>query len=185
MSLGSASAGGKHYGEMKMIYAEIEFFNPYGTFITDHTGSYYIFQGQTIHATIFYPQEYWGEYPLYFPGSTVSIKVSITNNGPRAIAKHTVVAEAYVINPDGSVGAQVLEPQIFETDYYGDPLDVALGETKFIDASFIVPVAAKRITCFTISLYHHHNDNNNASLIMTKDAFFCPPEDLDLLEGNE
>lgn len=164
-------AGGKHYGELKMITAEIVFLFPRGTCVTDSTGITYIIDGNDLHLDIVYPSEYWGTYPLYLPGNEVNTKMLITNSGPRQVAKHTIVHEANVINPDGSIGEALIAPVVQEN------IEVALGETKIIDASFVLPIQGKSLNIFSLKLYHHYNaDSPDASLILNQKAVFCPPE---------
>jgi hypothetical protein len=164
------SFAGKHYGELKMIEANIEFLNPRGQCITDSTGITYIIDGRPTHLDIVYPAEYWGTYPLYLPTATVPVNLTITNLGPRSIAKHTVVTDAYVINYDGSQGEPLFSPQV-------STVEVALGETEVINGSFILPAVGKSLNMFSMKLYHHYNpDSPDSSLILNQKAVFCPPE---------
>ena len=176
VSINTSIGAGKHYGEMKMLYADIEFMSPVGSTLADETGLTYYYMGNVFfNYDLVYPEEYYGTYPLYYPGNPVPTKITVTNYGPRAIAKHTLVTEAYSINLDGSLGESIREPDIFE-------FEVALGETIVIDGTFTLPADGKNpagLNLVTISIYHNRNDNNDASLIMTKDAVFCPPEYLE------
>ena len=173
---GMAAGQGKHYGELKMIEANIEFFGSIGTTVTDSTGITYYYAGLVFHDDIIYIPEYWGTYPLFKPGTQVPVKLTITNLGPRAVAKHTVVTETCEINLDGSNGAALIAPQ---SQY----IEVALGETKMIDASFTLPTGAKGLNRFAIKLLHHKNDINDASLILNQEGVFCPPDSIVLSNG--
>lgn len=159
----------RHTGELKMLEANIEFLNPLGQTVTNSDGITYYFQGLEFHEDIVYIPEYWGTYPLYMPGYQVPIKVTVTNKGPRAKAKLSIKMECYTIDTNGSNGTSLMQPQIIE-------VTVNRGETKVIDASFLLPQIAKELNRFTIKLYHHQNANNEASLITTKEGVFCPPE---------
>ncbi|KKK81805.1 hypothetical protein LCGC14_2809740, partial [marine sediment metagenome] len=169
-SIATSSGTGKHYGELNMLEADIEFSYPVGTTVADATGlTYYIGGIPYPGPNWVYPPEYWGTYPLYYPGTSVPIELTVTNLGPRAIAKHTLVAECFVLNTDGTNGPNILAPQ---TQY----IEVALGETKVINASIELPIVPKGLNRFVISLYHHYNENNDASLVLQKEGIFCPPE---------
>jgi hypothetical protein len=172
VSVNSAIAVDKHYSEMKMLYAEIEFDDPSGSTLVDETGITYYYKGNVDHdPNLVYPEKYYGTYPLYFPTSIVPTKITVTNYGPWAIAKHMIVTEVHVINLDGSLGTTLISPDVFK-------FEVALGETVTIFGTFTLPPVGKSpdsLNLVTVSIYHHRNDNNDASLIMTKDAVFCPP----------
>ena len=169
----------RHYGGPKMMEADIEFFNPRGTFIADGTGIYYKIDGKLYHRNTFYPEQYWGEYPLYFPATTVPVAVGITNKNPQAVTgKHALITESCVLNTDGSYGETVTPTQIIESE-------VAVGETKRIDASFALPAVGKNMHIFFVRLYQRSNDNNYASLVISKEAVFCAPEYVDFLDSDD
>lgn len=165
------SAAGKHYGELKMIEADIIFNIPVGYTVAHENGlTYYIDGWLPINdPSLVYPPSYWGTFPLYLPGTLVPAYLMISNLGPRAIAKHTLVTEGYVINLDGSNGAAIIAPQFQD-------IEVPLGETQVIATNIPLPVAAKGLNRVIVKLYHHENGENDASLVMQEEAIFCPPE---------
>ena len=170
ITVAAPAIAGNHYGELKMIEVDIQFFWSAGTAVMDDTGAtYYIGMSIFFNSTEVYPPEYWGAYPLYLPGAPVPIQLTVTNLGPRAVAKHTLVTEAYTINLDGTNGDPLIAPQ---TQY----IEVALGETQVINAALALPIAVKGLNRFVISLYHHYNETNDASLVLKKEGIFCPPE---------
>lgn len=160
---------GKHIGENKMLETDIYFFSPRGTCRTDNTGITYIIDGNELHLDIVYPSKYWGTFPLYLPGNEVPVKFTVTNKGPRAKAKLSAKMEAYVLNTDGSNGPLLAPPQVID-------FEVLKNNTEIVDASFILPMQGKNLNRVIIKLYHHQNTKNDASLIMIKEAVFCPPE---------
>jgi hypothetical protein len=171
--LPTAEGKGAHYGEEKMIDATIEFFAPIGTCVADDTGLHITIQGNIFFLDTVYDAQYWGEYPVYFPNTTVPVGVWITNNGPRSVAKHDLVTEAFLMNTDGSNGEALIEPVV-------QTIEVERDETVVIDATFLLPEVSKGLNRFTVSLYHHYNpDSNEASKVLSCDAIFCPPEMLE------
>ena len=49
VSVNISIGAGKHYGELKMLYADIEFNNEFGTTVVDETGTTYYFSGVSIN----------------------------------------------------------------------------------------------------------------------------------------
>ena len=99
---------GRHIGENRMLDVDIIFSNPSGTTVTDASGVYYKYWGYVFHENKVYPQQYWGEYPLYFVGQHIPITVTVTNKGPRAKSKIRVKTEAYTLQTTGASGMSVL-----------------------------------------------------------------------------
>lgn len=167
---------GKHTGEQNMLDVDIQFPNSYGKTITDADGIHYYFSGRVIHENKVYPSKYWGEYSLYFFGGPTWVTVEVTNKGPRAKAKVRIQTEANVLLTDGSNGVTLAEPGVID-------VEVARGETKTIDASFVaqyVPGAESGLDRFTVKVSHMNEGggkgNPEPALIMVKEGVFCPPE---------
>ena len=170
------SGQGNHLGEQKMLDVDIQFLNPSGKTITGADGVFYHFGGYKIHENKVYPPEYWGEFPLYFFGQRVGLNVTVKNKGPRAKAKVRIKTEAYCLLTDGSSGAMLCEPQIIS-------VEIARGETKTIDASFVTrytPAAESGLDRFLIKVMHVNEGggpgNEEPGLIMVREGIFCPPE---------
>jgi len=170
---------GKHIGEQQMLDVEIVFSESFGTTVTNSEGTYYkFFWGYTLYEDKVYPQQYWGEYPLYFFGLPVGVSVKITNKGPREKCKVRVKSEAFVLKVDGSNGVSLMEPKIAE-------VEVRKGETKVIDASFVceyVEGAESGLDRFIVKVLHinegigSERNNYEPALIMQKEGVFCPPK---------
>jgi hypothetical protein len=167
---------GKHTGEQNMLDVDIRFSDSSGETITDAYGISYQFYGRVIRENKVYPSKYWGEFPLYFFGSKTGVTVTVTNNGPRAKAKVRIQTEANALLTDGSNGVTLAEPRVID-------VEVARGETKTIDASFVaqyVPGAESGLDRFTVKVSHMNEGggkgNPEPALIMVKEGVFCPPE---------
>lgn len=167
---------GKHVGEQNMLDVDIQFSNSYGETITNADGIFYHFYGMVIHENKVYSSKYWGEFPLYFFGTTTGVTVKVTNNGPSAKAKVRIQTEANVLRTDGSNGVTLAEARVID-------VEVARGETKTIDASFVaqyVPGAESGLDRFTVKVSHMNEGggkgNPEPALIMVKEGVFCPPE---------
>ncbi|MDD5688340.1 MAG: hypothetical protein PHE88_10965 [Elusimicrobia bacterium] len=170
------SKDGGHVGEQNMLNVNILFSNNPGTTVTNASGTTYKYYGYAFTENKVYPSQYWGEFPLFFFGEQVGVTVKITNNGPRAKAKVRIKTESYVLRTDGSNGAPMMEPKIVD-------LEVARGETKTIDASFIAQNTAAMesgLDRILVKVLHINegdgSGNPEPALIMVKEGVFCPPE---------
>jgi hypothetical protein len=167
---------GNHAGEQKALDVDIHFTNPLGTTVTDAQGVAYQYGGYVFREDKIYPQQYWGIFPLYFFDLETGVLVRITNNGPREKMKVRVVTEAYVLRTDGSNGAAMKAPQSTE-------VEVARGETKTINASFVTPYtpdAESGLDRFIVKVLHVNEGggpgNSEPGLIMAKEGIYCPPK---------
>lgn len=167
---------GNHTGEQKMLVADIQFSGAAGTTVTNADGVDYCFWGYVAHEDKVYPPKYWGTFPLYFFGEKVGVTVTVTNKGPRAKSKIRIKTECYVLNTDGSSGVALTAPKVIDAE-------VARGETKVIDASFVVQYVAgaeSGLDRFLIKVLHINEGggpgNEEPGLIMVKEGIFCPPK---------
>lgn len=175
--LGAAAiswAAGKHTGEVKQLDVQVEFHSSFGTTVADAQGTHYHIGNFVSHEDKVYASSIWGEYPLYFFGSTVGVKVKVTNSGPRAKAKLRIRSEAHYLRIDGSNGKELAPGKEIE-------VEVAKGETKEIDASFLVPWtedAESGLDVLTVKVLHANEGEaaGDPALIMAKRAVFCPPK---------
>lgn len=170
------SKQGEHKGEQKMLDVTIEFSKSFGKTITNKDGIFYHVGGGVSYEKKIYPEQYWGEFALYFFGVPAGITVRVTNKGPRAKARIRIKTESYVLRTDGSSGSSLMEPKVID-------VEVPLGETKVIDASFTVeysPGAESGLDRFLVKVLHMNEGggkgNEEPALIMVKEGVFCPPE---------
>jgi len=176
ISLPVCAKQGNHTGENKMLDVDIQFLNSYGKTVTNAQGVYYQTSYGVSYENKVYPSQYWGEYPLYYFGSIATIKVTVTNNGPRAKTKVRVVTESCVLLTSGSNGDPLMAPKTAE-------VEVLEGETKTIDCSFFIsytPNAESGLDRFTVKVLHVNEGggpgNSEPALILQKEGVFCPPK---------
>ena len=106
-----------------------------GRTVTDQWGTFYHVWGWSFFENKVYLPAYWGVFPLYFFGDRVGVTVTVANQSPTRKAKLLLKSDSYCLNTDGSNGAQLMQPGDFETT-------LAAGETRTIDASFVVDYVA-------------------------------------------
>ncbi len=144
----------------------MEFLGSVGTTIADERGLTFTYNGMTwTQGGIIYNKKYWGEYPMYRPGSNVPVKLTITNKGKEPEAGFDIKCTAFQLNTDGSNGDSIMTPQTRN-------ISVANGETKTIDIIIPLVYQAKNLNRFIVSIY------TEGRLLMTKEGIFCPPEEL-------
>lgn len=163
-------------GVARMLDVEIQFTDAFGKTVTNEQGIFYHIWGYVFHENKIYPSEYWGEYPLYFFGSPVGVRVTVKNNGPANRAKLAIKTEAQVLRTDGSAGVALVPAKTYE-------VVLARGESRTIDASFVAeytPQAESGLDTFTVKVLHQNEGggagNQEPALIMVKRGVFCPPE---------
>src|SRR3989339_486106 len=167
-------AAGNHNGEQDMLDVDIQFINSFGTTVTNAQGTFYNVNGYVSREDKIYPPQYWGTYALYFFDGPTGIMVKVTNKGPRAKAKIRIKTEAYILRTDGSSGTKLMEPKTID-------IELAKGETKNIDASFVLPYdpsLESGLDRFLEKVLHVNEGESGKEpgLIMVKEGVYCPPE---------
>jgi hypothetical protein len=164
---------------------DVAFSQASGTTVADKTGVHYLAPngGLLGEENKVYPQWLWGTYPMYYFGSPVGITVTITNRGPREVAKIQVVSEVYDMKLDGSNGVVLMAPKTVD-------LKIKRGETKTIDDTFVAQQVAgaisglDRLQIRVLHLNHEDNDSDKddgtvplhaPKALLVKNAIFCPP----------
>ncbi len=172
----SARSAGKHKGENKQFSVDIAFSGEFGETVTDSQGTTYSFWGYSIFEPKIYPEEYWGEFPLYFWNTHIGVAVTITNHGPRNRMKLKVIREAYTLRTDGTNGVALIKP-------YTINVTLGRGETATIDSSFAahyVAGAESGLDRFLVKIVHVNSGKGSGDeepgLIAVKEGIFCPPE---------
>jgi hypothetical protein len=167
---------GQHNGEKKQLDVQIAFSDAVGKTVTNATGTHYYVGSGVSSENKVYPSQYWGTYPLYYFGSRVGVQVTVTNLGPRQKAKIRITTEGYALLTSGASGGALFSPRQLE-------VEVAKGETKTIDASFVTEYTASSesgLDRFLVKVSHLAQGggpgNETPSLIMVKEGVFCPPK---------
>jgi len=138
-----------------------------GSCIADASGLTYVIDGVSYPDTTFiYAEAYWGEYPLYLPGQTASISVDVAYAGKAAEVALKLVTETHAMNTDGSNGGLV--------NTQTKDFTAANNAASTVDASFTLPMQPKGLYRVIAKIY------SGTTLLMTKEALFCPPAEEDI-----
>jgi len=103
---------GKHVGDGEPLTWTIEYLDAWGRTVTDQTGGHFYHDRccggvRTDDPTWIYPKEYWGTTQMYYCGTTMRYRLTLTNNGKRAYRNLRVVAVQEYLNPTGNWGERI------------------------------------------------------------------------------
>ncbi|MEK7766971.1 MAG: hypothetical protein AAB368_12110, partial [bacterium] len=103
---------GKHIGDAEPLSWTIEYLDSWGRTVVDAAGGHFFHDRccggfRTDDPSWIYPSLYYGTFPMYYIGTTMRYRLTITNNGPRAYKNLRVVAIQEYLNPDGGAGERL------------------------------------------------------------------------------
>jgi len=106
----SGATTGNHFGERKFLSYSIEYLDPLGTTVVDETGiTYKPFTCCVSYEDTILPDEYFGDYTLYFAGGILNFKVMIKNDGPRTFPNLKIETLQEFLNIAGGEGEAMSE----------------------------------------------------------------------------
>lgn len=115
-----------------------DFTNSVGSVVATADGLSFTSNGSTFTEPIFYPEDLWGTYPMYLPGSTVTAVITVSNAnlvpGPRGFFRVVVEADTLPAN-DETTGTEILPVQTYD-------VAVPKGGEREIPVAFTLPAAA-------------------------------------------
>lgn len=171
-------ASGRHTGEAERLEIRVEFLNPSGQTTTDGSGiTYGVPQwGWRYFEPKVYPAAYWGTFPLYFVGQTMSFNVTLTNTTRQGNKRFKVRVQAlnHVLETSGAEGMEIASPQEWVVD------SLAPGETRILNGSIYIapnPNLPSGLDLTRVRVFHvNAAANENAGLISEDVAVWCPPD---------
>jgi hypothetical protein len=112
--------------------------NPAGYSTADALGITYNYGGGSTSEPKIYAPEYWGVFPLFLPGTTMTFRVTVANNTdqgkkPFRLKVHAVSNVLKEAIDGGGIGQQIGAPQTWTI------IDLRPGESWTIDGSVYVP----------------------------------------------
>lgn len=106
---------GNHSGEEPPFEYWVEYLNPLGVTTVDEAGiTFAPFNSSPSFLADDIPEEYFGDYPLYFSGDTVNFRVHIKNLDRRTYRNLLVLVQQEFFNKDGGVGEAFGQPALNE-----------------------------------------------------------------------
>jgi len=103
---------GKHIGDGEPLSWKIEYFDQWGRTVVDNNGGHFYHDKccggyLTDDPSWLYPQQYWGTFPMYYIGTTMRYRITLTNNSRRTYKNLRVVAIQEYLNPTGDWGERL------------------------------------------------------------------------------
>jgi len=174
---------GKHVGDGEPITWNIEYLDEWGRTFVDATGGHFYHDRccggfRTDDPSWIYPKDIWGQYPMYYIGTTMRYRITLTNNSPRSYVNIRVVAIQEYLTDDGTWG-EWISPEAAK-DWY--VRELRGYQTMVFEGSLYIPWGAHGGLDQT-HLQVQHWDRGTAkpgpgSVIIddAHAAIWCPPE---------
>lgn len=175
---------GRHIGDADPITWTIEYYDGWGrTFVDENGGHFYHDRCcggfRTNDPSWVYAPQYWGQYVMYYIGTTMRYRIRLTNNGPRNYSNLRVVAIQEYLTQDGSWG-EWLCPGAAK-DWYLPSLDA--GQTVVLESSMYIPWGESHggldQTHLQVQHWNRGEGQPGAGSVILDDthaAIWCPPE---------
>lgn len=170
-----AAAAGAHAGERGKIQARVSFLTPTGQTVTDGSGITYRAGSWSYHESKVYPSRYWGTFPLYFVGQTMTFSVTLSNTAAQGDKPFKVRVEAlnHVLETSGGLGMQLAPPQEWLVQ------DLRPGQSQTRQFSIYIapnPALPSGLDVTKVRILHlNEGANSDAGLIKEELAVWCPP----------
>ncbi len=131
---------GKHIGDGEPLTWTIEYFDEWGRTVVDGAGGHFYHARccggyRTDDPSWKYARQYWGRYPMYYMGTTMRYRITLTNTSQRSYMNLRVVAIQEYLTEDGSWGER-LGPDAAR-DWYLPELRG--GESRVFEGSLLIP----------------------------------------------
>jgi hypothetical protein len=181
---------GKHVGDGEPLSWTIEYYDAWGRTVTDMTGGHFYHDRccggvRTDDPSWVYPKAYHGTTPMYYCGTTMRYRLTLTNNGTRKYENLRVVAVQEYLNPTGTWGERI-GPDAAR-DWYLKSLKA--GESVTFEGTCAIPYEAHGGLDQTHLQVQHWTGGKGkpgpGSVIIddAKAAIWCPPDQQTLAES--
>ncbi len=175
---------GKHVGYAETLSWSIEYTGQWGRTVVSAGGAVFHHDlccggAVTADPSWIYPEQYWGEYPMYYLGTDMHYRITVANTHSDRTYRHLrLVAIQEYFSPEGEWGEWMGEDAA--KDWYIPELKP--GEIAVFDGSFhIAPDGRPGLNQTHIQVQHWNNGTGipgPGSVIVddVKAALWCPPE---------
>lgn len=175
---------GKHIGYVDTLSWSIEYVGQWGRTVVNADGATFhhdLCCGGAITAdpSWIYPEQYWGEYPMYYLGTDMHYRITLANSDPNRTYRHLrLVAIQEYFSPDGEWGEWMGEDAA--RDWYIPELKS--GESAVYEGSFLIAANGRPGLNQTHIQVQHWNGGTGipgpGSVIIddVNSALWCPPE---------
>jgi hypothetical protein len=174
------------------ITTTVVFLAPDGFSTTDVSGITYNYGGASTFEPKVYPEQFWGTFPLYLPGTTMRFTVFLTNDTAQGKRPYNVKVQAIsnVLNETingGGLGTEIGTSETWEVT------DLLPGQTRTVTGSVVIPgdgslPSGLDVTRIIISHLNNANDPDEddtvAGFVDLEYCAWCPPPRVTLASQN-
>lgn len=178
---------GNHNGDAKNLSYNIVYIDPSGYTVLDKNGVHYYddLSGEAYaHEEKFYPERYYGVYPLYYMDDYMNFEIHLMNIGNRTYKNLRVIAIQEYLNEDGQAGERMGPDCAY--DWYIPTLKA--GQAVVLKCKFYIPYDVTRAGMDQTHIQVQHwmnasenpgdNDECGNGRVIIDDAqaaMWCPP----------
>ncbi len=180
---------GKHIGDAEPLEWTIEYLDEWGRTIVDETGGHFYHDRccggyRTDDPYWSYSSDFYGQYPMYYIGTTMRYRITLTNTSERSYVNLRVIAIQEYLTEDDTWG-EWIGPDAAK-DWYVPELRA--HETITLEGSMWIPYGGRAGLDQTHLQVQHWDAGGGmtgpGAVIIddTKAAVWCPPELQDLAQ---
>ena len=174
---------GKHIGDADPISWTIEYYDEWGRTIVDASGGHFYHDRccggvRTDDPSWIYPPQYYGQYDMYYIGTTMKYRITLKNTGMRSYENVRLIAIQEYLTNDGTWG-EWISPDAAKDWYIAE---LAPGKSMVFEGELYIPDGAHGGLDQThIQLQHWDplKTNTAAGAVILDDAqaaIWCPPD---------
>ncbi|MEK7474771.1 MAG: FlgD immunoglobulin-like domain containing protein [Candidatus Coatesbacteria bacterium] len=173
---------GKHIGDADPLVWTIEYYDEWGRTVVDAAGGHFYHDrccgGVVTHDPSWvYPAKYYGQYKMYYIGTTMRYRITLTNPGNRSYTNLRIVAIQEYLTNDGTWG-EWISPDAAKDWYI---TELRSGQTVVFEGDLYIPYGAHGGLDQTHLQVQHFDPNNptGGGAVILDDAqaaIWCPPD---------
>ncbi len=173
---------GKHIGDADPISWTIDYYDEWGRTVVDASGGHFYHDRccggvRTDDPSWIYPEKYYGQYDMYYIGTTMKYRITLTNNGTRSYENVRLIAIQEYLTNDGTWG-EWISPDAAKDWYI---TELAPGQTLTFEGELYIPDGAHGGLDQTHIQLQHFDPNHptGTGAVILDDAqaaIWCPPD---------
>lgn len=174
-----SAALGNHTGEKNDLLYRVEYLNPLGITTVHENGiTYDPFGFSPFTENTILPERYFGSYPLYFAGETVSYRIHVASTGKRTFRNLRVTAAQEYLHTDGGQGVAFSAPLSWNVPELSADSEIILAGNAPIPANGRSGIDQTHLIIehSDTSKYGDHDDNGKGRVIVDdpQAGLWCP-----------
>ena len=174
---------GNHIGDADPLSWTIEYYDEWGRTVVDASGGHFYHDRccggvRTDDPSWVYPERYYGQYKMYYIGTTMKYRITLTNTGLRSYENLRVVAIQEYLTNDGTWG-EWISPDAAKDWYVAE---LRPGQTMVFEGDLYIPDGAHGgldQTHLQVQHWDAGNGQTGPGAVIIDDAqaaIWCPPD---------